>query len=178
MSSRQGNILLASDILEAAETASKKAGYAKNDDTMLAAVKYAFVKQRIGGDIIYDPQESVSLQGSSGPYLQYAHARARSILAKASKTASLPDLLQPDERRLVRKLSQYTELVAKSVEDLMPHHVAIYLYELAQEFNRFYEKNRVIGDSRQAERVSLVSQYADTLKNGLELLNIHAPEEM
>ena len=60
----------------------------------------------------------------------------------------------------------------------MPHHICTYLYELAQEFNRFYEKNRVIGDDREALRLSLVETYADTLKAGLELLGIHAPERM
>ncbi|QQS19200.1 hypothetical protein IPL68_03115 [Candidatus Saccharibacteria bacterium] len=60
----------------------------------------------------------------------------------------------------------------------MPHHICTYLYELAQEFNRFYEKNRVIGDEREALRLYLVDTYATTLKNGLELLGIHAPERM
>jgi arginyl-tRNA synthetase len=60
----------------------------------------------------------------------------------------------------------------------MPHHVCTYLYELAQEFNRFYENNRVIGDDRQQLRLGLVESYADTLKEGLALLGIHAPERM
>jgi arginyl-tRNA synthetase len=64
------------------------------------------------------------------------------------------------------------------MQELMPHHICTYLYELAQEFNRFYEKNRVIGDDREALRLGLVETYADTLKTGLELLGIHAPERM
>jgi len=60
----------------------------------------------------------------------------------------------------------------------MPHHVCTYLYELAQTFNRFYENNRVMGDPREAERIGLVGQYAATLKNGLTLLGINAPEQM
>jgi arginyl-tRNA synthetase len=60
----------------------------------------------------------------------------------------------------------------------MPHYIAGYLYELAQTFNRFYENNRVIGDPREPQRLALVKSYADTLKNGLGLLGIEAPERM
>ena len=69
-------------------------------------------------------------------------------------------------------------MVARATTELMPHHVCTYLYELAQEFNRFYENNRVIGDDRQQLRLGLVESYADTLKEGLALLGIHAPERM
>ncbi|HEX7633214.1 MAG TPA: arginine--tRNA ligase, partial [Candidatus Saccharimonadales bacterium] len=178
MSSRKGNVLLAVDILEAATAANKAATGKDAQDTVLGAVKYAFLKNRIGGDIIYDPEESVSLEGNSGPYLQYAHARARSILRKADGPTALPQDLEAGERSLVRKISEYTEVVDKAVAELMPHHIATYLYELAQVFNRFYEHNRVIDDPRQNQRLGLVAQYADTLKSGLELLGIHAPEQM
>jgi arginyl-tRNA synthetase len=60
----------------------------------------------------------------------------------------------------------------------MPHLICTYLYELSQEFNRFYENNRVIDDPREKQRLALVNQYADTLKSGLELLNIPTPEKM
>ncbi|HVA11569.1 MAG TPA: DALR anticodon-binding domain-containing protein, partial [Candidatus Dormibacteraeota bacterium] len=120
------------------------------------------------------------LEGHSGPYLQYAHARARSILHKAGSPADYaqPTELEPDERSLMRKISAYAEMVDKAVAELMPHHVCTYLYELAQLFNRFYEHNRVIGDKRQDARLLLVKHYAETLSNGLELLGIAAPEQM
>lgn len=180
MSSRKGNVVTALEILEAARTAGAATGTNPNEDTILAAVKYAFAKNRIGGDIIYDPQESIALEGNSGPYLQYAHARARSILAKQPDAVHEfgSDSLQPDERRMIRVLSEYRDAVAKATHELMPHHICTYLYELAQEFNRFYEKNRVIGDEREALRLAIVATYADTLKAGLELLGIHAPERM
>jgi len=192
MSSRKGDILQATDILEAANKANQAANKQENADTVLAAVKYSFLKNRIGGDIIYDPAESVALEGNSGPYLQYAHARACSILKKSTvnshqpaplkhktfSTGSTVEPLEKAERSLLRKISEYAEVVDKAVEELMPHHVCTYLYELAQEFNRFYEKNRVVGDKRQALRTRLVQMYADVLKNGLELLNIPAPEKM
>lgn len=179
MSSRKGNILRAVDILDAAHEANKTATGQDNEDTVLAAVKYAFLKNRIGGDIIYDPAESVALEGNSGPYLQYAHARARSILAKTDfQSASLEIKLEADERSLVRKIGEYAEVVDQAIAELMPHHVCSYLYELAQVFNRFYEHNRVLEDPRQELRLKLVQSYADTLKNGLGLLNIPAPDRM
>ncbi len=182
MSSRKGNILGARVVLDAAYQANKAATGQDSQETALAAVKYSFLKSRMGGDIIYDPAESVALEGNSGPYLQYAHARARSILRKAQNETGDWGLetgdLQPDERSLVRKLGEYAEVVGLATQELMPHHICTYLYELAQGFNRFYEKNRVIGDERQDARLYLVKKYADTLGQGLNLLGIHAPEQM
>lgn len=180
MSSRAGNFLRAVDVLDEAAAANKEATGQDNDQTVLGAVKYALLKNRMGGDIIYDPKESVSLEGNSGPYLQYAHARAQSILAKAGDDFALPAgvSLEQGERSLVRKITEYPEVVNKAVADLMPHHVCTYLYELAQTFNRFYENNRVIGDERQAVRLALVAQYAATLRQGLGLLGIQAPDKM
>jgi arginyl-tRNA synthetase len=179
MSSRKGNILRAGDVLDAASEASKLATGNEQEFVVLGAVKYAFLKQRIGPDIIYDPLESISTEGNSGPYLQYAHARARSVLSKATQQPAdgLSDL-QPGERSLVRKISEYPEVIQKAVDELMPHHVCTYLYELAQTFNRFYEHNRVVGDEREAIRLKLVGVYADVLKDGLTLLGISAPERM
>jgi arginyl-tRNA synthetase len=85
---------------------------------------------------------------------------------------------EPDERGLLRKITEYAEVVEKATAELMPHHICTYLYELAQRFNQFYEHNRVIGDPREALRLQLVDRYAETLKNGLELLGITAPERM
>ena len=175
MSSRKGNVVTALELLEAARQAAPEA----SEETILAAVKYALTKNRMGGDIAYDPRESIALEGNSGPYLQYAHARARSILAKLGDLQPLPEVtLEPDERVLVAKLGQFTEVVDLSIQELMPHHICTYLYELAQEFNRFYERNRVVDDPRQVVRAGLVLAYADTLRRGLDLLGIHAPERM
>ena len=178
MSSRKGNILRAVDVLDAASQANQKATGKVDKQVELGAVKYAFLKQRIGADIIYDPVESVSLQGNSGPYLQYAYARACSLLAKGSVSKVTTAKFEPEERSLLRKISEYPESVNKAVTELMPHYVCTYLYELAQSFNRFYENNRVIGDARQEVRLKLVETYANTLKNGLSLLNINAPDKM
>ena len=178
MSSRKGNFLRAIDVLDAAHEANKQANGRDDERAVLGAIKYAFLKQRIGADIIYLPEESVSLDGNSGPYLQYAHARARSILAKADHAPAAITSLEPGERSLARKISEYSEVIQRAADDLMPHHICTYLYELAQAFNRFYEHNRVINDERQAIRLQLVQLYADILKDGLGLLGIEAPERM
>ncbi len=180
MSSRKGNIVRAVDVLDVAAEANKAASGRDDDRAVLGAVKYAFLKQRIGADIVYDPKESVSLEGNSGPYLQYAHARARSILAKADSGSQKGEAckLEAAERSLLRKLSEYAEVINKATDELMPHHVCTYLYELAQVFNRFYEHNRVIGSEREGLRLQLVERYADVLKSGLGLLGIPAPDKM
>lgn len=180
MSSRTGDVINIEWLFDAIEQAQKDKGYESQaaEANQFAAIAYLFLKARIGGDIVFDPQESVSLEGNTGPYLQYAHARACSILAKGSVHDNSEQNFQPGERSLVRKLSEYSEAVDKAVVDLMPHHICTYLYELSQVFNRFYEHNRVIDDEREAVRLQLVQVYADTLKHGLEILNIPAPEKM
>lgn len=180
MSSRKGNFLKAVDVLRAADDANTALNGQTNEVVSLGAVKYAFLKQRMGGDIVYDPNESVSLQGNSGPYLQYAHARACSILAKAQRESATMATasFEPGERMLVLKLSEYPEVLRRSLEELMPHHICTHLYELTQEFNRFYETNRVVGDERQAVRIALVERYQKTLQSGLELLGIGAPKKL
>jgi arginyl-tRNA synthetase len=179
MSSRKGNILRAVDVLDAATEASKTATGHDDEQAVLGAVKYAFLKQRIGADIIYDPAESVSLEGNSGPYLQYAHARARSILRKAgTQDGGAPTEFDAVERSLARKVSEYPEVIDTAIADLMPHHICTYLYELAQTFNRFYEHATVVGDPREQTRLALVQYYADVLQHGLSLLGIAAPEKM
>jgi arginyl-tRNA synthetase len=181
MSSRTGEVYGAVNLLDDVAQEQKKKYPDSPEGTDLAAIKYGFLKHRLGTDIIYDVKESVSLEGNSGPYLQYAHARAKSILAKAAENSPLSTLTSPlelGERSLARKLSEYPEVIEKATKELMPHHIATYLYELAQVFNRFYEKSRVIGDERQNIRLKLVSSYADVLKNGLGLLGIDAPDKM
>jgi len=179
MSSRTGNALLAQDVLTATAEANKLATGKNDVDVELGAVKYAFLKQRTGGDIIFDPESSIKLEGNSGPYLQYAHARARSILSKKTLTEKQPITnLEGFERDLTRKVGEYQSIVSQAVTELMPHYICTYLYELAQTFNRFYEQNKVIDDPRENIRLQLVEAYANTLRSGLDLLSISAPEQM
>lgn len=183
MSSRLGNVTRAVDILDTVQGIVSKSGTSSSDESiMLGAVKYEFLKYRVGGDIAFDPEESVSTQGNSGPYLQYAHARASSILRKAGAVEQDLNLagqnFEDAERSFLRKLSQYSIMLDEAVAELAPHLITTYLYELAQVFNSFYEHNRVIGDERQSVRLALVKRYRQTLQHGLGLLGIQAPEQM
>lgn len=178
MSSRTGDVYSAADLLLDVETAAQKQFPGSAAKTELAAIKYGLLKHRLGSDIIYDVNEAMSLEGNSGPYLQYAHARACSLLTKAAATPATPNQLDADERSLARKVSEYPEVIEKATVELMPHQVCNYLYELAQSFNRFYEKCRIIGDEREAERLALVNAYRQVLAGGLNILGIEAPEKI
>jgi arginyl-tRNA synthetase len=180
MSSRKGNFLRAVDVLEVAADENEKIQGTRDDAPVLGAIKYAFLKNRIGPDIIFDPHESVGLQGNSGPYLQYAHARAVSILSKlqGDYLHAQTDTFDTGERSLLVKMTEFGEVIEEATKQLAPHLVCTYLYELAQTFNRFYEVSRIVDDPRGAIRGRLVSAYAGVLKNGLNLLGIQAPDHM
>ncbi len=180
MSSRDGDVIEISWLFDQIGEAIRARGGEVTEDIVAGALRYAFLRVRIGGDVIFDINESVSVQGNSGPYLQYAHARAYSILQKSQKQLSYPSSfqLETDERLLLRKITEYNDVVEKSTIELMPHYICNYLYELSQEFNRFYEKNRVVGNEREELRLYLVSLYRDRLAEGLKLLGIAAPEKL
>jgi len=180
MSSRDGDVIEISWLFEKVREAIKARGGEPTNEIVAGALRYQFLKVKIGSDVIFDINEAVSLQGNTGSYLQYAYARANTILQKSSLTPSEVENIQMNdsERLLVRKLSEYNDIVNLSLKELLPHHLCTYLYELAQEFNRFYEKNKVIGSETEADRLALVGCYAQTLRQGLSLLGIKAPEKM
>jgi arginyl-tRNA synthetase len=178
MSSRKGNFLRAVDVLDIASEEAKKVQESASDTTVLGAIKYAFLKNRVGPDVIFEPTESVSLHGNSGPYLQYSHARAKSILDKGQSASDAVTELDAEERKLVVKLTEYPEVIDEATCELSPHLICTYLYELAQVFNRFYENAKIVGDEREATRLRLVDAYATVLGGGLAYLGIQAPDRM
>jgi arginyl-tRNA synthetase len=178
MGSRTGDVVEIGWLFDRIGEAIRERGGEATDEIVAGALRYQFLKVRIGSDVVFDVNEAVSLHGNSGSYLQYAYARASSILRKATSQPAALSEFNSSERALVRKMSEYADVVKTAQRELLPHHICHYLYELAQEFNRFYEKNQVVGSDREAERVALVTQYAKTLKKGLEILGIHAPEKM
>jgi arginyl-tRNA synthetase len=179
MSSRTGEVVEIAWLFDQAAAAIKIKGGEPTDPMIAGALRYQFLKVRIGSDVIFDVNEAVSLDGNSGPYLQYAHARARSILAKRpSSYEATQTQLETAERSLILKISQLNEVVELAINELMPHHICNFLYELAQEFNRFYEHNRVLDDPRESTRLWLVNRYADALHKGLAILGIQAPDQM
>ncbi len=176
MSSRTGEVVEIGWLFDQISAAITARGGQVTEDVVAGALRYAFLKVRIGGDVIFDVNESVSIQGNSGPYLQYAHARACSILAKTNVQQSIKDVtFDENERLLLRKLTEYNDVTFRAQTELLPHLICHYLYELSQDFNHFYEHARVIGDDREPVRVWLVGTYRDTLADGLGLLGIPAP---
>ncbi|GHU08109.1 arginine--tRNA ligase [Alphaproteobacteria bacterium] len=182
MSSRLGNFLKAEDVLTMTEQAIAAEQGSSDPDLVLGAIKYAFLRSRLGPDTIYEPETSVSLRGNSGPYLQYAVARAKSILRKLNTNVGMSVPAEQDfdeyERALTMKLLSYGDVVAQATAELAPHIICTYLYELAQVFNRFYENAKVEGNPRQALRTQLVYLYMTTMSRGLNLLGIPVMEKM
>ncbi|MCL2173973.1 arginine--tRNA ligase [Candidatus Saccharibacteria bacterium] len=179
MSSRKGNFLRAVDVLDLVADEYRKAQGRADDATTLGAIKYAFLKNRLGADLIFEPHESVNMTGNSGSYLQYSHARARSILRKVDlETTITATDFDEHERSLMVKLTEWPEVFAAAVDELAPHLICTYLYELGQTFNRFYENSRVEGDPRAKIRTQLVAAYAEILRSELNVLGITAPEKM
>lgn len=181
MSSRKGNFLKAVDTLEMVKEALDREKAGENSEKMvLAAIKYAFLKYKMGGDIVFDPQESVSMTGNSGVYLLYAVVRAKKVLAKAAehendkKSGEMGEY----ERKLSKKVVQYGNVVQEAIREKVPNKVCAYLYELAQEFSRFYEHVQVVGGDRESELLVLVRAYLNVMQHGLSILGIETLEEM
>ncbi|MFH1310808.1 MAG: arginine--tRNA ligase [Nanoarchaeota archaeon] len=145
----------------------------------LAAIKYMLLKQDIKKNILFNPKESVSFDGDTGPYIQYSYARAGSILKKAPEQKKFEVYeLEDKELELVKKLSQFPEAVLNAGKNLNPAIIANYSYELAQIFNEFYHTCKVIGSEQEAFRLTLVQSFRQVIKNSLKLLGIDVVEKM
>ena len=180
MSSRKGNFLRAVDVLDLVRE-ELRSQYNSTDGTVaLAAIKYAFLKYKMGGDIIFDPAESVKMTSNSGPYLLYSCVRAKKILEKchADQSSEEPYIYNIYEKSLAKKIIEYQDTLAESTTDLAPHKLANYLYELAQAFSRFYEHCPVAGSPEEQPRAALTRAYLNVMTHGLGLLGIDIPEEM
>lgn len=188
MSSRKGNFLKAADVLEMVKDELEKATGKSDPKVVLAAIKYAFLKYRMGGDIIFDPKESVAMTGNSGVYLLYSAVRAQKILQNSPENTAYPSIVSQIsenvnsdnvyERKLSMKIARYEEVLTESIAEKSPSKLCTYLYELAQEFSRFYEHVKVAGNEREWELRQLVESYLTVMKHGLGLLGIEVPEEM
>ena len=178
MSSRTGEVVTIEWLFNEFAKAIAAHGGDASEEIVAGALRYQFLKVKIGGDVIFDINDAVSLTGNTGSYLQYAHARARRVLEKSAQTPVFPQAIYDEDRALIRKLSEYRETVEQAARGLEPHHICTYLFELAQEFNRYYEHHQVIGSGKEAHRIAIVALYADILKAGLAILGISAPDEM
>ena len=174
MSSRKGNYIKAVDILDEVEA---KAGTKTIAD---AAIKYSLLKYKIGGNIEFNIDESVSLTGNSGPYLQYSAVRANKILSFISNKPAIEHqwILTPAELALSKKFLNYKYVLKDAVKEKAPHLIANYLFDLAQEFSRFYETCHVKDDPLEKERLYIVAAFVKIITHGLNILGITVPEEM
>jgi len=188
MSSRTGNIIRGEDLLkDLAEAAKARAAESRADDAeklsmevAVAAIKYQILKQAFSKDIIFDRERALSLEGDSGPYLQYAHARAHQLGEKAQEQGVTPSVnsdVEPTD--LVRLLHRFPEAVEYAAAHSEPHLLTNYLLEFAAAFNTWYAQVHVLdGTPEAAHKVALVDAVRRTLKNGLWILGIPAPERM
>ncbi|GGB30657.1 arginine--tRNA ligase [Flexivirga endophytica] len=149
----------------------------------IGSIKYADLSVSHDSGYTFDLDRMLALQGNTGPYLQYATARIRSILSRADAVAfDGPIVLsEPDERALALRLSDFGPVVADVGESLEPHRLAAYLYELASTFTAFYEHCPVLKAEDPAIRDSRLALCALTRKvlvKGLDLLGIQAPDQM
>ncbi|MEP7023649.1 MAG: arginine--tRNA ligase, partial [Actinomycetota bacterium] len=157
----------------------------RSEEVGIGAVKYADLSTNRSRDYIFDVDRMVSLNGDTGVYLQYAHARIRSILRKVpgSATAAVhPEVaLEPAERRLLLLLDGYAAALASVRVSFEPHRLCGYLHTLAQAFTDFYEACPVLRASSpeiRDNRVAICQLTGDTLKSGLGLLGIAAPDQL
>lgn len=147
------------------------------------ALAYAILKVDASKNVVFDVKEALDFMGNTAPYLQYTHARAKSILRKAGGREMKLDwktLACGQEAAVVKELSRFPEAVKNSVSQLSPHVIAASLFDIAQAFNTFYNSVPVLkaGPGVRDARLALVKATAQTLKNGLYLLGIDAPERM
>lgn len=149
----------------------------------LGALKYAIVRIEPQQQIIFNWDQMLSLEGNTGPYLQYAHTRCKSIMKKVkrfSKVTSYPKI-NDQEKILIKKLSEFEEIVIQSVNETKPHIICNYGYELATAFNSFYHHSPVLkaDDAKQKNfRITLVDSTKETLKKVFDLVGMEAPEKM
>jgi arginyl-tRNA synthetase len=206
MSSRKGNVITGESLIEDMRVKALEkmegrdlgdARAATADAVAVAAIKYSILKQTKGKNIIFDPEASLSFEGDSGPYLQYSYVRALSVLKKAKeehiliygdmtnknkkKDEALSYMKVPEDvSELERLLYRFPEVVVRAEEEKEPHYITTFLTELAGAFNSWYAQEKIVDaeDPTSPYKVALTQAFAATMKNGLWLLGIEAPERM
>ena len=197
MSSRAGNVVSADHLMDEAvgkarkiiEESSTGRGLSEKEKESvsemigLAAIKYGFLKLSRDSDLYFDIDESLSMEGNSGPYLQYTVARTNSVLGKVQssglKIKSLGRVSpNKEELSLLHFLFRFPEVVGDAAKSYSPNLICNYLFDLAQRYNNFYNQHRIIGSKDQEFRIKLTAACGQVLKNGLNLLGIQTPVRM
>lgn len=187
MSTRKGNVIWLENVLEEAR---KKAQELTKDGTdsiaevvSIGALKWNDLKRSSHLDIVFDWNDILNMQGNSGPYMQYAYVRTLSILNKAEQTDNLQydaESLNEDDITLLKQFYKYPEVVELAAKNYAPHILTTYLYELAQAFSAFYQKNRILKaeSSERNNRLLITKATSNIIKQGLSLLGIQTVEKM
>ena len=152
----------------------------------LGALKYFILKVDPKKTMLFDPRESIDFNGNTGPFIQYTHARICSVLRKAaeagidySEPVRAPYL--PEERELVKMLTEYPSVVKAAGENFAPSLIAAYVYELAKQFNGYYHDHSILKEEQadvRRMRLRLAQQVARVIRLGMKLLGIDVPERM
>ncbi|MBD3208087.1 MAG: arginine--tRNA ligase [Candidatus Nealsonbacteria bacterium] len=198
MSTRRGRTVFLEDVLEEAteragaivETKNPNLSSEKKEKIAevvgIGALKYNDLSRHYSKDVVFDWDEALNLRGNSGPYLQYTYARAWSVLKKSGEDLDGLELgeaqkLTSQEEKILRMLLHFPETVQKAAETFSPNLICNYLFDLAQEFNSFYEKIPVLkakSKELRRARVVLTLGVSQVIKNGLSLLGIEVLERM
>lgn len=201
MKSREGTVVDADDLLEkmynTARETSMELGKidhmdeAEQDELFrtlsLGALKYFIIKVDPKKTMLFDPKESIDFNGNTGPFIQYTHARIKSILRKAAEKGlelcSVPSEveLSPKEIRLIKLLDMYPDKVAEGGQAHSPAVIANYAYDLAKEFNQYYHDTPILREENQdllRSRLALLSCVAKVLVKAMDILGIRLPERM
>lgn len=199
MKSREGTVVDADDLLSALEADAaleiRQRHPALSDDELvrrahhvaLAAVKFYFMEVDIASDMVYDPKASLAFTGKTGPYLQYMHARIRSIMRKQDQTTLAEAGVHAEGRhpveeefRLAMSVARFPEAVRRAAESSRPSLVAAQIYEVAKAVAALYEKAHVLSASKEDRdaRLKLLEAADAALVRGMALLGFSAPDEM
>jgi len=195
MSSREGTMILYEDLraklLQIVRSEVRKRHGDWEDEQVektalmvaLAAIKFTMVRRESNRQLIFDWDQALSLEGDSGPYLQYAYVRTNGILRKAEFKPAVGKgyAFDGEERRLLRQLSSFPDIAENSASGLSPHVLCQYLLDLASELNRFYTTSRVLNANKKEERearLAMIEAVNIVLSSGLDLLGIESPQRM
>jgi len=197
MSTRRGRVVYLDDLVDecikrAYDEVKKRRGAELTEKKMrkiadiigIGALRYNIIKVQPEKDIVFKWEEALNFEGNAAPFIQYAHARACSILSKKQEDIRDIDaamLNHESEKQLVKRLAQFPIVIDEACGGCKPHSIATYLYETASQFNQFYRDCPVLPEKnakRRAARLALVDATRMVLDNGLTLLGITAPEEM
>lgn len=191
-STRKGNVIFLEDVLNegikrAEEIILQKSANLKHEEVKsisrmigVGAVKFADLSTDRIRDIAFEWDKALNFEGDSGPYLQYTHARACRLIEKAESRGTFTSIKENEEYILVKEIAKFPNIVLASAKDSKPNYIADYLLKLSAAFNSFYNKCSVLDSEKETKesRVAIVNATRITLRNGLKLLGIDAPEKM